>query len=257
VIQLTGAARVIGRTSLAGLVAVWALVIVMCAGPISAAQATWGNHGECGISENHHCYALTEHTVTALASIDFVYTMVMDNPEWERGAFTTNEQWIGFSSEPNGWIETGTIGGNGVGTGNSCCSLHPYYAEQLKGVFKETESEGTVPDHTYNHYVLYDAEDNGRWHIYWGCCEVGYYGGGWPTKFNEQEAGVEAAAESEPWAWMHDEVAWSQGGTWYPWTGAKGFTKGDTMCIGANPESPAEGNIEAGTDHGAHEFGLC
>lgn len=233
--------------------AIACIAMMVSVGATSEAHATWGPYNECGISENHHCYALTEHRVSALASIDFVDSMVMYIPEWERGAFSTQEQWINFESQGySGWIETGTIGGNGY----SCCGLHPFYAEQQRGVFKEAESEGTVPDHTYNHYVLFDSEHNGRWHIYWGCCEVGYYGGGWPVDFSEQEAGVEVAAETEPGSWMHDEVAWSQGGEWYPWTGAKGYNSA-AMCIGANPENLAEGNIEAGTDQGGREFGLC
>ena len=232
------------------------LATTVVAGAASEAQATWGPNGECGVGETHHCYALAEHRVSggALASIVFVYSMAMNIPKSETSAaFSSHEQWISFDSEPSGWIETGQAGGYPYG----CCSLHPFYAEKLKGVYKETLSSGTVEGYTYNHYVLYDSERNGRWHIYWGCCEVGYYGGGWPEKFNEQEAGVEAADEEEPSSWMRDEVAWSQGGEWFPWAGAKNFTKGLNMCLHANPESSAAGNIGAGTIRGGKEVGQC
>jgi hypothetical protein len=43
-------------------------------------------------------------------------------------------------------------------------------------------------------------------------------------------------------------VAVSNGGTWYPWSGAKWFHNRG-VCIGHNRENTAEGNIEWDPGH--------
>ena len=104
--------------------------------------------------------------------------------------------------------------------------------------------------------MLYDPEKNGVWRIYWGCCEVGAFGGGWPAYLMEQEAGIEAATYSQPYKWGRQEVAASDGGEWTAWTGAKkvrvAYEKenyGD-VCIANNVESSAAGNIMWSTQPG-------
>lgn len=215
----------------------------------SVAHASWGANNECKFSETSHCYSLSFHKVSALASIVFMDPVDANVSDWESGAFTTHEQWISFGNETE-WIETGDISGYGM---FGCCSPHPFYAEQKGTSFKLELSPGVVPV-GYNHFVLYDAERNGRWHIYWNCCEVGYYGGGWPEKFSEQEAGVEADDNPEPGSLARQEVAWSQGGEWFAWTGAGTYVS-PGLCVRANPESGAAGNIQAGTKRGASESG--
>jgi hypothetical protein len=116
-------------------------------------------------------------------------------------------------------------------------------------VYKEYISPGTLPTESYNHYVLFDAEVNGRWHIYWGCCEVAYYGGGWPTYLMEQEAGIEAATPVQPYNWGRQMVAASNGGEWWPWTGASTYHD-PGVCVATNVESSRAGNIMWSTQPG-------
>jgi hypothetical protein len=130
-----------------------------------------------------------------------------------------------------------------------CCEEHPFYAEQLNGKYKEYLSPGTVPANSYNHYVLFDASANGIWHIYWGCCEVGYYGGGWPVYLMEQEAGIEAATPEQPYNWGRQEVAASNGGEWTAWTGATTYHD-PGICLATNVESSAAGNVMWSTQPG-------
>jgi len=219
------------------------------------ALASWpstivGGANECNGTESGHCYALSEHHVNAIASIAFIKDLNANVSEWAKGARSSHEQWISFGKE-NEWIETGDV----TGYPYNCCSPHPYYAEQKSGTYKEELSTGVVPGGAYNHYILYDQERNGRWHVYFNCCEVGSYGGGWPEKFSLQEAGVEAVSTSEPGSLSRQEVAWSEGGEWFPWTGATWY-KDLGLCIKTNPESGAAGNIQSGTARGASEAGF-
>jgi hypothetical protein len=219
---------------------------VLCVSPAQASWPAGSGYEECKFAEGSHCYSLSEHQVEALASIVFIRDLWANVPEWETGAFTTHEQWITFGSSSE-WVETGDISGYGF----SCCSPHPFYAEQKEGVFKTELSPGVVPSSEYNHYVLYDAEHNGSWHVYWNCCEVGSEEG-WPVKFKKQEAGVEVDSATEPGSLERQLVAWSEGGEWFPWTGSEWYTS-PGLCIHSNPESEAAGNIEAGTKLGASE----
>ncbi len=259
-------------------VAIAAAVVMagVVAGPV---QASWGPKSECEATaepKNEHCYALAKREITkyggVLASIDFVDTdydtyptvYVPEVAPGRKESFVTMEQWIAFpGAGDKGWIETGQIMGDFGGTAEQRVSIHPFYAEQVyfgtdynggKGTFNHEFSEETVPaggpafekSEPYNHYVLFDSEVNGRWHIYWICCEVGYYGGGWPDYLTEQEAGSEAAAESKPTEYGRQEVAASDGGAWGPWSGDTWFAN-SAMCIEDNEESHAEGNIEFST----------
>jgi hypothetical protein len=228
------------------------------------AAAAWGPNLECEgsvVPTNRHCYALAERNIQryggVLASIDFVDTDYNTYPSVEvpltnQESFITMEQWIAFPGQrAPGWIETGQEAGIFGFTPEERVVIHPFYAEQLKGVFKHEFSESVVPaggpafanPEPYNHYVLFDAEHNGRWHIYWGCCEVGYYGGGWPVYLTEQQAGMEAADAARPTEYGRQEVAASDGGQWTPWSGATWF-RDAAMCLEANEESHADGNVE-------------
>jgi hypothetical protein len=237
----------IPRSTRASVIAV--SLTLICATSAQAAWPTGSTYEECKFAEGSHCYSLSEHNVKALASIVFIKDLSANVSEWETGAFTTHEQWITFGNSSE-WVETGDISGYGF----SCCSPHPFYAEQREGVFKVELSPGVVPSGEYNHYVLYDAELDGRWHVYWNCCEVGSEEG-WPVRFSKQEAGVEADSETEPGSLERQLVAWSEGGEWFPWTGAEWYAS-PGLCVKTNPESEAAGNIQAGTKLGASEAGM-
>jgi hypothetical protein len=161
-----------------------------------------------------------------------------------------------------GWIETGQVIGSSPydQSNQESVEIHPFYAEKKEaGEFKLYISPSTVPaggpaftksnptEEAYNHYVLYDSEVNGRWHIYWGCCEVGYYGGGWPTFLDYQQAGIEVADESRPYEYGRQEAADSDGGSWTPWEHDTWSNEDKGICLEANEESHAEGNVEWGT----------
>lgn len=234
-----------------------ALVLALTLFSTAAAQASWGpGPKHCSRGEGHHCYALDYRNITqfggVLASIDFVDTLSAD-VEGESGR-VSNEQWISFPNTrgEDEWIETGQVAGNPYG----CCEEHPFYAEMLNGTYHEHLSEGTVPLNTYNHYVLFDPEENGRWHIYWLCCEVGSYGGGWPAYLTEQEAGIEAGTETRPTESGRQEVAASDGGEWGAWGGAQLYREPPGICAAVNPESSAAGNI-AWSTHGPESNPEC
>jgi hypothetical protein len=219
---------------------------------VASAQARWGKE-HC--SYEAHCYGLSGRNIESyggvLASIDFVDTTPViyegiqtPNADWGEG-FVDEEQWISWPKKPGEWIETGQSDGYPYG----CCEEHPFYAEDLKGKYKEYLSPSTEPLNSYNHYVLFDAAKNGVFHIYWGCCEVGYYGGGWPVYLMAQEAGLEGATPEQPYNWGRQEVAASNGGEWTPWSGA-GTYHDPGVCTAPNVESSAAGNIMWSTQPG-------
>jgi hypothetical protein len=216
---------------------------------VSPAQARWGNE-HCSLYT--HCYGLAVRNAEKyggfLASIDYVDTTPVDyNGIWAPDAtneFVDEEQWISWPKiSQEEWIETGQSNGQ-----YNCCTEHPFYAQQKKGIYKEYLSPGEMPLNTYNHYVLFDAEGNGTWHIYWGCCEVWHYDY-WPKYLMEQEAGIEAATAEQPYNWGRQMVAASDGGEWWPWTGTW-ILKEPGICTATNVESSAEGNIMWSTQPG-------
>jgi hypothetical protein len=219
----------------------------------AGATAGWGPTGACkALPNSAHCYGLADRNVEAyggvLSSIDFVDTTPVvyngiQTPYAEQGR-VDEEEWISWPAKPNEWIETGQENGP-----FGCCSDVTFYAEKKSGVYKESEQHYGVAQGSYNHYVLYDAERNGRWHIYWGCCEVGYYGGGWPVYLMEQEAGIEAATEVQPYNWGRQEVAASDGGEWTSWSGATWYHD-PGVCIATNVDSAAAGDIMWSTQPG-------
>lgn len=239
----------------------------------SSAQASWGPNNECSVKEepNGHCYGLAERNVArwggVLASIDFVDTDYNTDPPAyvPSGGFVSNEEWISFPADGDkGWIETGQAMGEPYDSSlRESVEIHPFFAEKIyfgsdynkgKGTYHEYLSPGTLPaggaafekSEPYNHYVLYDPEQNGLWRIYWGCCEVGSYGGGWPAFLTYQEAGVEAAATSKPLEWGRQEVADSDGGTWTPWEPGEMRYHSPAITIENNEEDSAAGDIEWG-----------
>jgi hypothetical protein len=226
------------------------LTLGLVLGLSATAQARWGKES-CSLVT--HCYGLDGRNIEpyggVLASIDFVNTM---SPVYEgkgtpwapAGGFVDNEQWISWPKKPEEWVETGQANG----WPEDCCSEHPFFAEEYKGKYKEYLAYGTEPLNEYNHYVLFDANLNGVFHIYWGCCEVASYGG-WPVYLMEQEGGIEAAADSQPYNWGKQEVAASNGGEWTPWSGATMFKTGG-VCVAVNPDNSAAGNMTWSTQPG-------
>ncbi len=168
--------------------------------------------------------------------------------DWANGGFVTNEQWVSFTGL-EGWIENGQI----IGRDNDCCTAHPFYAEETTGhVFHIYITPGPVASGSgqYNYDMIYDAEHNGAYHLYWSSAtntanffEVARYGGGWPAFITYQEAGMEAASESAPYHAGRQEVAAYNGGEWLPWTGAVKYHD-PGVCIGNNRELSAAGDIE-------------
>ncbi len=230
------------------------VVLTLLLGTVGPANGSWpskaeGGVNECNGTESGHCYSIAEHSVKGLDSIVYIKDLNVNVSEASKGARSTHEQWISFGNEKE-WVETGDV----TGYPFDCCNPHPFYAEKKAGVYKEELSPGIVPAGVYNHYELYDSEHNGSWHVIWNGTDVGHYGGGWPEKYTEQIAGVEAVSTSEPGSLERQEVAWSNGGEWFPWTGAT-WSAELGLCIKANPESGAAGNIQAGTKRGAHETG--
>lgn len=225
------------------------------------ADAKWGPTNSCGIKSspvNEHCYALatrSTHTLADIAADDNENAVVYD---WENGGFYDQEQWVSWPGakypEDVGWVETGITEGDYV----NCCVAYPFYATVTqKGVYHEYETPGPVASGSgeYNYTMIYDSERNGAYHVYWSAAtntanfyEVARYGGGRPENIEYEEAGLEVATEINPLHAGRHEVAVSNGGAWYPWSGAKWFHNRG-VCIGHNRENTAEGNIEWDPGH--------
>src|SRR5580692_4502217 len=235
----------------------------------TTAQANWGVDNECGkkSTPNEHCYAVSERNVApyggVLASILFADIDYNTFPSAEvpltSGTFLDNEEWVTFDTS-NEWIETGeSVGETRFGESEEDALLiHPFYAQSKKRSNKKIEYEeytspdtmpaggaaftkGNPTEEAYNHFVIYDREVNGRFDIYWGPNEVGYYSG-WPHFLLYQEAGTEVAETSRPYEYGRDEVADSDGGEWTPWEGDKWTDTNGAICLEANEESHAAGN---------------
>jgi hypothetical protein len=178
-------------------------------------------------------------------SIDFADDEAANVKDWnEGGGFVTVEQWITFSAQ-TGWIEMGQISGHEI----DCCTDHPFFAEETPtGVFHIRIAEGTPGTNVYAHYLIYDTEQNAIWRMYWGeWTEEEHYGGWSSVRFQEQEAGTEAASEWTPWDQGRDEVArWANGSSpWYPWSNSVyEVIPAGAFCMHKNKGLSAEGNIE-------------
>lgn len=159
-----------------------------------------------------------------------------------------------------GWIEVGQA------VGYPYCDQvpHLFNAEQTaKGVYHEYLSPAAVPENSYNWYAISDLpEKNGLWHVYYSS-PPGYtgwnnwaeYGGGWPTKMNQEESGMEVAAEVKPWYEGSSETAYTNVNLtpfegWSNWYGAKLYAEYGSTCI--LPLPPGEGEAP-----GNSKFGAC
>jgi hypothetical protein len=211
----------------------------------AAAHGNWGPGANCGIrsTPNEHCYAVSWRGANDLGSIDFANAQSVNIPGWESGAFATQEQWITFAGK-TGWIEMGQLEGYAM----DCCKVRPFFAEETPSKqwhIRIAEGSGT---NVYAHYLIYDTEQNGIWRLYWGdWIEEERYGGWGTIRFQEQEAGTEAATDTRPVDTGRDEVArWANGSNpWYPWNNA-GYSTVVTgaFCQHRNSDNQAEGNIE-------------
>lgn len=220
------------------------LALLLVATFASSAQATWGPNAECKIANAWHCYATSSRKANDLGSILFADTESADVYDYYNGGLATQEQWISFAHQ-HGFIEMGQVEGWGPEYG--CCTVHPFFAEELpSGAYYKRVAEGSGLN-VYAHYLVYDTEQNGVWRMYWGEWTEEERYGGWETRFAEQEAGTEAGTEIRPIDNGRDEVArWYNGSSpWYPWNSAQyEVFPGGSFCMHHNVQSPAEGNIE-------------
>jgi hypothetical protein len=234
------------------------LVSLTCS---AAAQAKWGPSNNCGIKSapvNEHCYALAYRGTKTLASIAADDNEVAIVYDWASGGFYDQEQWASWPGAPgnekNGWVESGITEGNYI----NCCTAYPFYASETQtGSYHEVIATGPVASGSgeYNYTLIFDPEYNGVYHVYWSAAtntaqwfEVAQFGGGRPVDIEENEGGLEAATEDNPYHAGRQEVAVSNGGAWYPWSGASWY-KSPGTCIGHNREQTAEGNIEWDPGH--------
>lgn len=227
---------------------IWAatvcVVFASCMLAASVAQAHWGPHSECGISDSplEHCYALSGRSASDLGSIVFADDEAANVKDWDEGGFITQEQWISFSAQP-GWIEMGQTEGNS----RDCCTDYPFFAEKTPtGQYHERIVEATPGTNVYAHYLIYDTEQNAIWRMYWGeWTEEEHYGGWSSVRFQEQQSGTEVASEYSPWDSGRNEVArwWNGSSPWYPWSNAW-YEAESAFCMHKNQGLQAEGNIE-------------
>jgi hypothetical protein len=226
------------------ILAIW-LALLLTATLASSARATWGPDAECKIANAWHCYALSWRKADDLGSILFADQEAADVYDYESGGLLTQEQWISFAHQ-SGFIGMGQVEGWGPEYG--CCTIHPFFEEETPtGVYHKRVGEGSGYD-VYAHYLIYDAEKNDIWRMYWGeWTEMEHYGGWAEERFDEQEAGTEAGTEIHPIDTGRDEVARLANGSspWYPWNGADyGVFPEGAFSLNHNGQLPAEGNIE-------------
>lgn len=236
-------------------IAVAVVAVIVAASTTPVAEAKWGPTNNCGIRDEplEHCYALSMRNTGVLASIaaeDNENAVVYD---WEYGGFYDQEQWVSWpkASYPQnvGWVEDGITEGEYM----DCCTAHPFVATLTqKNLYHQIVAPGPVASGSgeYNFDMIFDAEKNGAYHMYWSTAtntanwiEAARYGGGRPVNIERQEGGLEVASEDNPLHAGRQMVAASNGGEWWPWTGATTF-KDKGVCIGANRENGAAGNIE-------------
>lgn len=218
----------------------------------------YGSWGPEGCSRSRHCYALAIRSTHTLASIAEDDNETADVYDWEEGGFLDQEQWVSWPGakypEDVGWVESGITEGGYV----NCCIAYPFAATMTQNeVYHELEASGPVESGSgkYNYTMIYDSEVNGVYHVYWSgetntpkWFEVARYGGGRPAYIEHEEAGLEAATNVNPYHAGRHQVAVSNGGEWYPWSGAY-WEWESAICVAANRESKAEGNIEWDPGH--------
>jgi hypothetical protein len=229
----------------------------------SSANAAWGN----GCTSSDHCYALTEwamsgsgngggEEVMGLASE--IYTTAMLVPEWAKGRFVTNEQWM---VGPNGgWAEDGQLGGyDGVteeGHEVNDDSLHWFYAFSIGEPAKYSVyvAPWTVGGYEWNSYYEEDEERNGWW-----CARIGSEShpvacdGYFKPYATRVEMGMEAGDGEQPEnaGKSRTSAQWTEG-VWHRWEKAKDEvvsrerqSESGYICI--NKYESVPGAIEWGT----------
>jgi hypothetical protein len=223
-----------------------------------AKAATWGNN--CKSDSTHHCYSVADWYMSAAGeevrgTESEQKTSAMNVPGSESGYFVTNEEWLGFPSKPNYWLEIGQQGGEFKG----CCALWWFYAWSNGTGYHErvTAAEGVwqVTANTWNNYGIQWA-GSGTWCIYVGptweqkiACEAGF-----PNTSKNLEDGMEVATEAKPSA-AGSVVA---NGTWmngamYTWNFASNQTQtysggpAPGLCISQYAPVNFPGNINYGT----------
>jgi len=202
----------------------------------SAQAATW----KC--TESSHCYALTEWHMAGCSAecidggVADITSQSASVPNWEKGAFVTNEMWASTNNE--GWVETGQVAGNGV----DCCSEHRFFAGETTNNlnYYEYDQPGAVPLNEYHSYVLEDLKHDGVWEIYWGYENTDWtlaheYGGYW-THIDDLEAGMEGSDNSQPTNEGIQMLAgiWGSPDSWHPWEGVYKkvtFSASPATCI--------------------------
>jgi hypothetical protein len=132
-----------------------------------------GPQSNCGISEKplKHCYGIARHKAHWLGSIAAEDNEVAVVYNWQyEDAFYDQEQWVSWpnASYPQniGWVEAGITEGNFL----DCCTAYPFAATLTqKSEYHELLGQGPVASGSgqYNYDMIYDAEANGLYRVYW------------------------------------------------------------------------------------------
>jgi hypothetical protein len=162
----------------------------------------------------------------------------MNVQEWFKGAFVSNENWLAQPSV-NLWAEDGQVGGWSEG-GHDCCALRWFTAWYTTSGYGQNEPGYVVPPSPPNQYLVKTVEAARD------CFEidsnpVGCAPGAVLSASKEVQVGMEAAQETEPTNWAHDEsaVEWTNS-TWHHWNKVsfvaqnKGHEFTPHVCVGQN-----------------------
>jgi hypothetical protein len=222
----------------------------------TAAQARWGNE-KCSLET--HCYAITSVNTSAKGGVAFIQEESANVPEYAAGAFVDDEMWLSFPR--GGWLEIGLTAGYNAVNGGNCCTLHPFIAHSLAGLYGYEEyTWANVEAYSLIQTKIEDPAANGNWceyifnaPSYWNPVDCHTKPGYWTTYSSRLEAGLEAASNnSRPYNGARQEVAQiTPGGGSLAWNGANGeLINGNgqsvagVMCIQPNPYSNHPGNAQ-------------
>jgi hypothetical protein len=228
----------------------------------ASASAAWGN--DCQQGDPNHCYALADYKMTGsgngggeevMGLSSEIATTAMNVPQWEYGAYVTNEQWMAHF-QTNRWIEDGQQAGEPEATEEgrevNGQSLHWFYAFESSYGYSEYVAPWTYPGFTFESYTLSDPGSNGTWCEKIGEVQVACQGG-FPKYATEVQVGMEAADEVRPSnsGKDHTGVQWTEG-NWHHWAKARlrtfrpvEHTEEGVVC--ASPYESIPGYINFGT----------
>lgn len=150
----------------------------------------------CSRENNNHCYAIFKNGSTFEGTWVDLLTSDVEVYDWKESSFVTNETWAGFPD--GGWVEDGDYTGKAEGSEGKY-PRYFYATEEPVGsehFYKYVFSTGPKDGEWF--YVQEQDEGDGTWCAWVNGGEV-YCDAGLPLYSPDQQAGLEAAADIQPY----------------------------------------------------------